>query len=381
MNHTTAVDGAEPLAKLLERVAEHRDPKMLGALARELQRADVRLGREHDAWLARLDEPTGGIFEDVLRAADRLVEDEARSDWHAHQYLAEAGITAESLAPALPVLVPLADFASSRPPPPVIWRDDPGVNALNPAVPVLSEGTVSLFSSMGGLGKTTLVLALALESARGGGATCGLRTTGGPVVIVSYEDGPPTLYARASQIAGGPVPDELMIWPSPEPLWVTADLRSGTAEPGPGWSRLWEAVERVHPAFVVLDPLTAAAAYNQNDAALARAFMAALADRAQAADTSVLIVAHDTKAARSDPFNSDPAGSVAGSGTYHDAARAVLHLRRPVGTKTNPGNPRERDLACVKSNFGPSRWEIRLCEAYRGHRFIGFQALDSGGQS
>ena len=363
------------LAKALVRLAEHRDPELLVNVARAHGPALQRLKGQYEPAETLADWERQALFALVLDAADRFVADEARTDYHALIALDAFNVTAERLAPALPMFVPLADYAGSTPPLAIIWRDEPGINELKPAVPVLSETTVSLLSGMGGGGKTTLVLSLAITAARGGGATCGLCTRPGPVVILCYEDSPETLHARARQIIGGPVPADVLIWPSPSPLWVTADLRSGTAEPGPDWARLWENVGRINPTFVVFDPLTAAAAFNQNEAALARAFMAAVADEARNSGSAVLIVGHDTKSTRSNPLDSDPAGAVAGSGTFHDAARGVLHFRRPVGKK-DPLTPRQRALACVKSNFGPSRWEIILEERYRGHLFVGFDVVE-----
>ena len=62
---------------------------------------------------------------------------------------------------------------------------------------VLSVGEVAILASAGGLGKSCLTLALAVETAtaaeagREYGNACGLRVKAGGAVLVSYEDSPP----------------------------------------------------------------------------------------------------------------------------------------------------------------------------------------------
>ena len=86
----------------------------------------------------------------------------------------------------------------------------------------------------------------------------------------------------------------------------------------------------------------------------------------------VLIVAHDTKAARNEAragIGPGP-GAVAGSGQWSDGARAVLHL-----SAAGPGD--KRLLAAVKSNYGPSGWGARLAPRWEGDRWRGLE-LDTG---
>ena len=61
-------------------------------------------------------------------------------------------------------LVPLAVFQDEPEPPPVLWQADPDPSHRF-ANPVLSAGEVAVLSGPGGLGKSTLTLALAVEAA------------------------------------------------------------------------------------------------------------------------------------------------------------------------------------------------------------------------
>ena len=72
----------------------------------------------------------------------------------------------------------------------------------------------------------------------------------------------------------------------------------------------------------------------------------------------VLLVAHDTKAARNAlARGEDPgAGMVAGSAAWYDGARGVLSLMRdPLGSD-------DRLPECVKANYGRTGWGARLAE-------------------
>ena len=100
--------------------------------------------------------------------------------------------------PAFELLTTARDVFHLPQPAPVLWRDpDPGkVDA------VLSVGEVAILASAGGLGKSCLTLALAVETAtaaeagREYGNACGLRVKAGGAVLVSYEDSPARIGAR-----------------------------------------------------------------------------------------------------------------------------------------------------------------------------------------
>ena len=84
----------------------------------------------------------------------------------------------------------------------------------------------------------------------------------------------------------------------------------------------------------------------------------------------VLVVAHDTKAARNEAKASgEPgAGAVAGSAQWFDAARGVLYLH------ADPHVADCRIVECIKANHGRRGWGARLREVTgKDGRFSGFE--------
>ena len=262
------------------------------------------------------------------------------------------------------MLVSVADFADVPQPAPVVWRDpEPTETETDNADAVLSVGEVALLASAGGLGKSTLVLELAsaaVAAAEMGaplGAVCGLCVSPGPVAMVSYEDAPSRIAHRLTWMNADP-PADLHLWPDPAPLWMAGD--GGESHPGAQWDALWRAVRDVGARLVVIDPVSAALAdVSTHETGPVRSFLRELTAEATAAGAGVLLVAHDTKAARTAASRGeDPgAGVVAGSAAWYDGARGVLSLVRDPVTESN-----DRLLTCIKSNYGRTGWGARLVE-------------------
>ena len=156
------------------------------------------------------------------------------------------------------------------------------------------------------------------------------------------------------------------------PLWE-ADPERRESGPSTFWRPWWDAVADFGAGLVVIDPASVAAAgVSPSDGAAVRAFLLAVTQEAEQIGAGVLIVAHDTKAARNEAragIGPGP-GAVAGSGQWSDGARAVLHL-----SAAGPGD--KRLLAAVKSNYGPSGWGARLAPRWEGDRWHGL-SLDYG---
>ena len=271
-----------------------------------------------------------------------------------------------------------ADFADMPQPAPVLWRDDPSAPDSTDVDAVLSVGEVAILASAGGLGKSTLVLELAsaaVAAAEGGTAclpACGLAVAAGPVVLVSFEDAPVRIAHRLTWMNRGNVPDAVHLVPDPIPLWVAAD-GGGQSHPGVQWDAVWRTVREIGARLVVIDPVSAALAdVSTTETGPVRAFLRALAAEAEAGGAGVLLVAHDTKAARNAVAKGeDPgAGVVAGSAAWYDGARGVLALIR---------DPRSDDrlLECVKANYGRTGWGARLIERTgAGDTFRGLELLE-----
>ena len=239
---------------------------------------------------------------------------------------------------------------------------------------MLAVGEVAILASAGGLGKSTFTLEIAsaavaaADLGAASGDACGLSVAAGPVVVVSYEDSPARIAHRLKWMNPGDVPAAVHLVPDPAPLW-TADVdHYGSSHPGAQWDALWRAVRNLRARLVVVDPVSAALAdVSTTETGPVRAFLRALTAEATAAGAGVLLVAHDTKAARNAVARGeDPgAGMVAGSAAWYDGARGVLSL------VPDPESS-DRLLQCVKANYGRTGWGMRLTErlgpggAFRG---------------
>ena len=257
---------------------------------------------------------------------------------------------------------PVTDWKDTPEPAPVLWRD--GAND-----PVLSAGETAVLAAPGGSGKSYLALALAAAAAGwNDGEACGLAVREGPAVLIGYEDAPARVYTRLRWITGGDVPEGIHLVEDPPPLMIGNPRSPGTPVPHEAWPKLWEALDGLRPSLVVIDPVSVALAANQNDTAQVRAFLSAVTAEAARIGAGVLLIAHDTKAARNEArAGGNPgAGAIAGSGQWHDGARGVLYLYTDDGRKT---------LACIKSNYGQAGWGAALKEARCGRTFAGY-ALD-----
>ena len=235
----------------------------------------------------------------------------------------------------------------------------------------LPAGRVAFLSGRGGVGKSRLALQLAAAVATGQDGPCagirwlpgtdgrnGLLTArGGPVVLATWEDDPHTIGWRLASIRGAlpgidaaRVRDRLHLVDCAAlgPLWRAA--------PGEAWADLTPTGERLRSlarerqaALLIVDPLAAAFAANENDRGVVRDFMAGWDAWARETGCAVLLVSHPAKATAGE------GADYSGSTDWRNAARAAWLLSmRPV-----PGEERNRDaeryhvLSLDKSSYGP----------------------------
>ncbi len=161
---------------------------------------------------------------------------------------------------------------------------------------------------------------------------------------------PPSLYSANSELyiletAGAPA------------LYAADPMRRGTATATAIYRQVWQAVRDIRPVLIVIDPVSAALhGASVSEPGPVRDFIGGMARDAAAmgADApAILLVAHDTKAARQQVAKNEPdaalgADAIAGSATWYDAARGVLYLY------PDAGNADRRSLVCIKSNYGPA---------------------------
>ena len=278
----------------------------------------------------------------------------------------------------------IAEFWNQREPEAVLWHDSMEDSVNDQGAPlhsVLAVGEIAVLAGAGGSGKSILGLALAAAAAsrnrRDYAPVCGLRVRGGGSVIFSYEDSPVRIAHRLKRASQGNT--DLCSEMNLRVVDPTLPLFPMGADPerpreharATFWDALWTGVRNIQPSLVVVDtgPKAMGGVADYSPGPII-AFYQALEQEAQAAGFGVLIIAHDTKAARG---SIDPgAGAIAGSHQWHDCARGALHLA------PDPEDPDSSLLLqCVKSNHGPRGWGARLGRATgtKGE-FLGLELLE-----
>lgn len=262
---------------------------------------------------------------------------------------------------------------------------------------ILRAGSVAMLAGEGGIAKSALAGGLAagvaaLEDGAPGTAVAGLfDAIGGPALIVAFEDEAAEIADRLRGLvhspgyATGAEADRILgrvhvLDLAGKPVYGPAESggRVGFYNQRPGrlsgWPDIWGAALDVRPRLIVIDPATAAYVGNANEVAAVREFLGAVSGEARAIGAGVLIVAHSRKDVRGikdkdkdDPFD---AGHIAGSGAWHDGARAAM-----TQTWDNDRGPGFRRLALAKANYGPARLVAKMDAVKDGRgAIVGFTA-------
>ena len=208
---------------------------------------------------------------------------------------------------------------------------------IDPWIPV---GCVSSLYGIGGFGKSRLALQMAAGITSGGdeqvrgvwinGPTApkmgsAVPRGGAPVLFASWEDEQAEQARRLAYTHDA----RHAPWVTPE---LTRDLKLAyLAGDGPAWGvdqgrhisvvgrlqaagkRIMDKAEKIKAVLVILDPLAAAFAGNENDRSAVRAFLAEWNQWAAAHKAAVLVIAHESKSA-----------NVSGSTDWVAGPRSVL---------------------------------------------------------
>ena len=271
----------------------------------------------------------------------------------------------ETLSRAIETATPLRVATwGNTPPEPRQWLIDEKLPA----------GRVTLFTGEGGAGKSRLMLQLAVGVASGGDdrqwiASPGpimrlgnaVPTDGANVVFASWEDEPEEFYRRLHQISGNAAP-----WVKPErlqtlhivnlvgegPVWAPPQGRhiSTMAELTVTGERIRRLCEQLDARLLVLDPLAAAYAADENARGLVRAFVSHWDAWGQANNCAVMMLAHPPKSAGM---------SYAGSTDWQGAVRALWTLQAEIEKAPQPV-PTTWHLAFIKGNYGPKPEPLQL---------------------
>lgn len=296
-------------------------------------------------------------------------------DWIGGEDIVLSRLALEYLTDRLEKAEPLAFTPwRSREPPPRKWL----IKEWLPA------GRVVMLSGTGGAGKSRLALQLAAGIASGGndrgewiqGASfpgLALATTApAPVVFASWEDEPEEFHRRLSDLSGSNTP-----WVTPDnlahllpvdmagqgPVWAPASGRhiATLATITPTGERLRRLCESQGARLLVLDPLAAAYAADENARGLVRAFVSDWDAWARANDCAVLILAHPPKSG----------ADYAGSTDWQGSVRALWTLsQETIGLPPARGQPDCRTkvwtLDAVKGNYGAAPDPVQLAWDHTG---------------
>ena len=249
------------------------------------------------------------------------------------------------------------------------------LRAKNLSGSVLDVGEVSMLSGMGGVGKSTVTLAWAVDMAFLGAGNRGkvggaFEGEGGAVLMVSYEEkaavmgrkaarwvrhldsGDPNrpYHAARNQVLHLGIRNPIF---GPDPYTPLYNARPTVLE---GWDEVIEAAEKTGPILIVIDPALCAYVADANNPAAVSEFLMVMRDLAVRFNCGVIVVTHSTKAARGSggrkkQGGADP-GQVLGAGAWTDRARSAMTL-----TTDSVGKPQ---LTVAKANLGPQRIYIGL---------------------
>ena len=286
-------------------------------------------------------------------------EEEERRIWFEEYTRPGRGIVAQE-----------AKEIDSRLPERLLWHNEDDHGGI------LMQGELAILTGEGGIGKSRLALQWALQSLKKNVGETGIRIRPGNVVYMTYEDVPAEVRQRLVRLVGkDALPDGLkVINMMDNPLFLQPVGAGGNSMPvsrSKQWREVWNIVRQGNPSLVIIDPIAEAYRSAGYSVSGVRSFIAALRKEAQEGGFGILLLAHSTKAARSqdaDPFD---AGQVAGSAGWTDAVRGVLSLRWTESegkidkahldwTESERGIHKV-DLRCAKANYGrSSRWTETL---------------------
>ena len=216
----------------------------------------------------------------------------------------------------------------------------------------LPEGTVTLLSANGGVGKSNLSLQLGVALAHGV-SLFDIDTKPSKVLILSGEDEARTVHFRVANICqdlGIPMSslaDRLVVYDLTQAdcvLW-----KDGTVTERMQW--LADTTVRLKAEVLIIDNASDVFADNENDRTAVRGFMRSLNLIAHVTRAAVLLLAHVDKASVRGGAGLDSNTTFSGSTAWNNSARSRWAMVRDADTVV---------LRHEKCNLGPLQEELRI---------------------
>jgi RecA-family ATPase len=239
------------------------------------------------------------------------------------------------------------------------WKDFPLEEMRWLATHRIPADDVTILSSDGAGGKTTLGLQLAVSVACDLGDWIGTTTSTGPVIFYSAEEPEKEMRRRLDRIARkrGVDPDDIehlhFHFAEPDEALLGISTPSGKIVPTATFHALAKSVTDTKPSLLIVDTIAAVYGGSQNDRFQVRTFINRF--RRLARDTGCAVVLLDH------PSLSGMSSDTGRSGTvdWRNAVRSFLYMRTIAGDD-GVEERTFRELEVVKTNYGPAGEKVRL---------------------
>jgi RecA-family ATPase len=239
------------------------------------------------------------------------------------------------------------------------WKDVPLEEMRWLATRRIPADDVTILSSDGAGGKTTVGLQLAVSVACDLGDWIGTTTSTGPVIFYSAEEPEKEMRRRLDRIARkrGVDPDEIaqlhFHFAEPDMALLGISTPAGTIAPTATFHALAKSVADIKPSLLIVDTIAAVYSGNQNDRCQVRTFINRFRRLARDTGCAVVLLDHPSLSG----MNSDTGRS--GTVDWRNAVRSFLYMRTIAGDD-GVEERTFRELEVVKTNYGPVGEKIRL---------------------
>ena len=241
-----------------------------------------------------------------------------------------------------------------------IFADAPVPERLWIVLNMIPDRTVTIVGGDGAVGKSTLMLQLAVAMV-GGTPWIGTNPEQGPVAVVSAEDDIDELHRRVVAIGrglGAKLADltDLHFIPlaGKDAVMAAPEGRTNVVRETPIWRGLVAIVERFKPRLVIIDTRADVFAGNENDRSQARQFIGLLRGLAITKNLAIILIEHPSLTGLTSRTGTS------GSTGWNNAVRSRLYLET---IRDNQGEEISQDLRVLrvmKANYGPTGQELRL---------------------